>query len=423
MLITDPHAFLERLAPSTMKFGLERMHAADQALGQPWRAYRSLHVAGTNGKGSTCAFAEAILLAAGCKVGFYSSPHLERVNERIRVDGEDVSDAELAGLCERICAAYAPAGQPGHENSLTYFEFLTAAALLHFRERKVDVAIVEVGLGGRLDASNVITPTASVIATIGFDHTEYLGSTLGLIAREKAGILKPGVPAAVLTREPEALAAIRDQARSVAAGPLFFGGDDFLLERDGSLRLPNRAPLRDVTLSLAGDHQRGNAALAALAATLVQPSVSDEAIRSGLSRARWPGRLERIDGVLLDGAHNREGARALAEELGRYEKPVHLVFGALGDKDVRGMLEALIPRARTLLWTTPRSPRALTPEAFMALAKPLASNGCDVRVCSSASEAIGQAREAAARDGGQVVVAGSLYLIGEARAWLRSRSI
>jgi dihydrofolate synthase/folylpolyglutamate synthase len=391
----DPHAFLESLAPSTMKFGLDRMRAADAALGQPWRKYRSLHVAGTNGKGSTCAFSEAILREAGLSVGLYTSPHLERVNERIRINGRDISDGELQLCIEAVCQAYPPAADPKHDDTLTYFEFLTAAALWSFARHKVDVAIIEVGLGGRLDATNVITPTACAITTIGFDHTEYLGDTLAKIAAEKAGILKPGVPAAVLTREPEALGAIERVAKDVGA-PLKLAGRDFDL-------------VEGVQLALAGDHQRGNAALAVQAVSLLQP-VSDEQVRAGLASARWPGRLERLNGVLLDGAHNAEGARALAIYLDSLHKPVHLVFGALGDKDVAAMVDALAPRAAHAYLVKPDSPRALDPDRYLAQVR----EKCPAEAQPDLASAIAAAR-AAAGERGQVVVAGSLYLVGPAR--------
>jgi dihydrofolate synthase/folylpolyglutamate synthase len=411
----NPHTFLDSLAPSTMKLGLDRMLACDAALGHPWRTYRSLHVAGTNGKGSTSAFAEAIFRAAGKKVGLYTSPHLEAVNERIRVDGLDASDAELAAGIEAIVRAYPPAGEPTHEEALTYFEFLTALALWLFRERGCEVAVVEVGLGGRLDATNVLTPAAWVIATIGLDHTEYLGNTIGAIAREKAGIIKPGVPGAILTTDPEALAAIREVAASQGVSGLEFPRD-FGLDRapGGQVRLPGRA-ISGVSLALAGAHQLGNASLAAAGATLTSRDLSDDAIRAGLATARWPGRLERVGDVLLDGAHNADGAAALAYELERMDGPIHLLFGVLGDKDAARILQLLVPKVAGLHVVAPSNPRALAPEKVLALL-PV---GTQARAHGSVPQAIAEARAAVAQTGrGQVVVAGSLYLVGEARRWL-----
>lgn len=406
----NPHAFLDSLAPSTMKFGLERMRAADAALGQPWTKYRSLHVAGTNGKGSTCAFAEAILREAGLLVGLYTSPHLERVNERIRVDGAEISDRDLARGIDAVCAAHPPAADPKHPDTLTYFEFLTALAFWRFRDAGVDAAVVEVGLGGRLDATNVITPTACAIATIGFDHTEYLGNTLAQIAGEKAGILKKGVPAAVLTDVPEARASIERIAAEVGA-PLKLHGRDFELQGD-TLRLGDER-ISPVTLSLAGAHQKGNAALAAQSVRLLEPGLGEWAIRDGLATATWPGRLETVNGVLLDGAHNGEGARALASHLRSLNKPVHLVFGALGDKDLDAMVAALAPVAARLYLVRPDSPRAIEPEK---LRERLGADS-PAGVYPSLESALDAARKGAGGEG-LAVVAGSLYLVGPARRLL-----
>jgi len=412
--VIDPHAFLDALAPSTLKLGLARMRAADAALGHPWRAYRALHVAGTNGKGSTCAFAEAMLRAGGHRVGLYTSPHLERVNERIQLDGRPITDLELARGIDAVCAAYPPAADPAHPDALTYFEFLTALALWTFRAHGVALAVVEVGLGGRLDATNVITPAACAIATIGLDHTEYLGDTLGEIAAEKAGILEPGVPAAVLTQNPEALGAIEQVAREVGA-PLSRMGVDFAVEGH-DLRVGD-ARFGPVSLALAGDHQKDNAALAVQAALLLDPQLDRGAIVAGLARARWPGRLERLGDVLLDGAHNPEGARALARYLKSLHRPIHLVFGALADKDVPAMLDALLPGVATAHLVAPPNPRARDPHAHLAQAQALTR----AQVEPSLEQALARARQAARADGGQAVVAGSLFLVGAARRHLNAR--
>jgi dihydrofolate synthase/folylpolyglutamate synthase len=400
----NPHAFLEALTPSTMKFGLERMRAVDAALGHPWRAYRTLHVAGTNGKGSTCAFAESILRVHGLKVGLYSSPHLEKVNERIRVHGAQITDAQLERGIAAINGAY-------QGDALTYFEFLTALALWHFRQEQVDVGIIEVGLGGKLDGTNIITADVAAIATIAFDHREFLGNTRGAIASEKAGILKAGKPAAVLTRQPEALKAIDAIAAQVGA-PLKHAGVDFGIE-EGVLRV-GAVQLGTVQLALAGAHQLGNASLAAQATLLLYPQLTASTIRDGLARAQWPGRLETVGGVLLDGAHNLEGAQALAAHLRTLRRPVHLIFGARADKDVAEMVEALGPAATALYLVAPASPRALQPASYLERARSYARTVA----LASLGEALDAARTASALDGGQVVVAGSLYLVGPARTLL-----
>jgi dihydrofolate synthase / folylpolyglutamate synthase len=399
----DPHAYLASLKPFAMRLGLERMERALEALCHPERALRVLHVAGTNGKGSTCAMAAQALREAGHRTGLYTSPHLVRFNERIAVDGDAIDDGALVREVEAIRRAcpWHDAGAEGER--LTYFEFATLAALLHFAERAVDAAVVEVGLGGRFDATSVVRPIACAVSRIALDHTETLGSSLAAIAAEKAGIMKPGVPVAVAHgQEPEALRAL-EEAASRRGSPLVV------------------APARfEGPVGLAGPHQRGNAALAAAALRLVDRAglaVPDSAISAGIARARWPGRLETVGGVLLDGAHNPDGAAALAAALPALHpgRPVELVFGVLADKDERDMLCALAPAVRALHLVAPRSPRARAPASYLPLAASLVEGRADVH--GSIEDALACARRAAG-DGALVALAGSLYLVGEARAIL-----
>jgi dihydrofolate synthase/folylpolyglutamate synthase len=398
----DVHAYLASLQPLAMRLGLERMERALAALGHPERALRVLHVAGTNGKGSTCAMAAAALAAAGHRVGLYTSPHLVRFHERIALGGEPIDDAALARLAAEIRRAcpWHDAGAEGER--LTYFEFATLLALLHFAREGASAVVLEVGLGGRHDATNAVRPLACAIARIGLDHTEILGPTLDAIAREKAGILKPGVPAAIAAGQPpEALRALREEAARRGA-PLTVA-----------------PPAWDGPIALAGPHQRGNAALAAEALRLLAGAgveVGEAAIATGIATARWPGRLETVAGVLLDGAHNPDGAAALAAALAALHpgRRVELVFGVLADKDHEGMLRALAPAVGALHLVTPRSPRGRAPESYLPLARSLAT---DVDAHASAAEAIACARRRAGA-GGVVCVAGSLYLVGEARALL-----
>lgn len=398
----DPHAYLASLQPLAMRLGLERMERALDALGHPERSLRILHVAGTNGKGSTCAMAAQALREAGHRTGLYTSPHLVRFNERIALDGEPIDDAALDRLASEVRRAC-----PWHDASasgdrLTYFEFATLLALLRFAEARADAVVLEVGLGGRFDATNVVRPAVSAVSRIGLDHTELLGETLGAIAGEKAGIFKAGVPGVVAhAQPPEAMEVLRSEA-----------------ERRGT-PLTVAPPAYPGPVSLAGQHQRGNAALAAAALRLLDAAgvaVPEEAIGRGIARARWPGRLETVSGVLLDGAHNPDGAAALASALSSLHpgKPVELVFGVLADKDHRGMLRALAPAVRGLHLVAPQSPRARPPATYRDLARGLAAA---VHEHASANEAIACARSAAGPDG-VACVAGSLYLVGEARALL-----
>jgi dihydrofolate synthase/folylpolyglutamate synthase len=399
----DLHAYLASLKPLAVRLGLERMERALDALGRPERELRVLHVAGTNGKGSTCAMAAQALREAGHRTGLYTSPHLVRFNERIAVDGRPIDDLDLsrAVVALRRACPWHDAGR--EEERLTYFEVATLAALLHFAWRAVDVAVVEVGLGGRFDATNVVRPIACAVSRIALDHAEMLGGSLAAIAGEKAGIMKPGVPVAVAGgQEPEAMQAL-EAAASRRGAPLVVAPATF-----------------DGPVGLAGPHQRGNAALAAAALRLVDAAglhVPEPAISGGISRARWPGRLETVGGVLLDGAHNPDGAAALAEALAALHpgRPVELVFGVLADKDEENMLRALAPSVRALHLVAPRSPRARAPSTYLALAASLVEGRVDAH--GSVDEALACARRAA-QDGAVVALGGSLYLVGEARATL-----
>ncbi|HVP66905.1 MAG TPA: cyanophycin synthetase [Anaeromyxobacteraceae bacterium] len=398
----QPKAYLDSLQPLAMRFGLERMERALAGLGRPDRTFPILHVAGTNGKGSTCAMAAAALKAAGHRVGLYTSPHLVRFHERIQVDGQPIPDEVLAARIEEVRRAcpWHDTGDPAER--LTYFEFATLLGLLHFAREGVGVAVVEVGLGGRFDATNAVVPRVAAVSRIGLDHVQLLGNTLDAIAREKAGIFKRGVPAVVAAAQaPEALAALRDEARRRLA-PFHVADEGW----------PG-------ALGLRGPHQRGNAALAAAALRLLDASgvrVGEECVRQGLAEARWPGRLEEVAGVVLDGAHNPDGAAALAAALPVLYpgQPVELVFGVLADKDHEGMLRALGPAVRRIHLVAPDSPRARPPSGY----RDLAARHCDaVDVHDACLAAIACAKDAAA-DGAAVCVAGSLYLVGEARRLL-----
>lgn len=410
-------AYLAGLNPSGIKLGLERVRAALEALGHPERRAPVLHVAGTNGKGSTSAFAAAALRAAGHKVGLYTSPHLVRVNERFNVGGEDIS-SELLGrrvleVLERYPAALA--------EPLTYFEFGTVVALWHFAREDVDVAVLEVGLGGRLDATNVAPATVSVVTPVSFDHMEFLGGSLGAIAAEKAAILKPGVPAVVARQEPEALATLESVARRVGA-PLLLEGRDFAAE-EGAEGLCYRGPrftLEGLTLSLRGPHQRQNAAVALAALEQLDArgvAVPEAAVRTGLATACWPGRLEEIDrrpAVVLDGAHNPAGVAALLASLRALYpgRRLHCVFGVVADKAWGPMLRALLPHCASVHLTPLETPRSLAPEHYVEEARTLCG---DVTACSSLEEALSGARAKAGPDD-VVLCTGSLFLVGSVRA-------
>lgn len=398
----EPASYLDGLQPLAMRFGLERMERALAALGHPERRYPVLHVAGTNGKGSTCAMAAAALAAAGHRVGLYTSPHLSRFNERIAVDGAPIGDAALAARIEEVRRACPWHDAGPEEERLTYFEFATLLGLLEFAARQVAAAVVEVGLGGRWDATNAVAaPAVTAVARIGLDHTQLLGDTVEQVAREKAGIFKAGVPAVVHGDQPPGVLEVLRAEAARRGAPLTLAGT------------------WEGPVGLRGPHQRANAGLAAAALRSLEGRglpIGEPAIARGIAGATWPGRLEELGGVLLDGAHNPQGAAALAAALGAMHpgRPVELVFGVLADKDHAGMLAALRPAIRRLHAIPPRSPRARAPAEVQALA---ASLGLPADVHPDLPQALACARAHAA-DGALVCVGGSLYVVGEARTLL-----
>jgi dihydrofolate synthase/folylpolyglutamate synthase len=405
-------AYLESLKPQQIILGLDRVEKVLERLGHPERAYPTLHVAGTNGKGSVCAMTSAALQAAGLRTGLYTSPHLVRFEERIAIDGVEISGEDLASGVEQLLEA---AG----DVPLTYFEFGTVLAFLHFRRHHVGVAVLETGLGGRLDATNVVLPVATAITSIGLDHMEILGNTVTDIAREKAGILKPGVPCAVAAPSAEVAAVLEARAREVGC-ELFVEGRDFSLNQ-GRYRGPSWQ-LDDVQVGLRGPHQLHNAAVALGLLELASRRVfiGPAAAAEGLRQVRWPGRLETftVNGieVVLDGAHNPQGAQALAAALLALwpDRRIHLVFGALAEKDVAGMIGPVFPMAASATLAAPHNPRARAPEELAASAPRLCPQ---VSVAASVTAALEHALRRA-KPGELVVVYGSLYVVGEARAVL-----
>jgi dihydrofolate synthase/folylpolyglutamate synthase len=409
-------AYLASRSRFGIKFGLETIRALTEALGSPQRASPALLVAGTNGKGSVMAYLDAVLRASGHRVGRYTSPHLLRVNERIAVDGREIGAAALAasvGRVRRAANRLVRAGRiPAHP---TYFEVLTAAAFDHFRRRRVQVALLEVGMGGRLDATNVSEPIVSAIVSVDWDHEAYLGGTLAAIALEKAGVMRPGRATIVGRLVPE-LRAVLD-AEAARVGARLVGAWDGAAVADSGGLLTVRTPRRCYAglKPLPGAHQVGN--------LLVALRLLEEAERAGLAveasrvaeaiaGVRWPGRLQYFAGrppLLLDGAHNAAGARALAGYLAELASCV-LVFGVMEDKDVAAMAEALFPRAREVVLVRAPGKRAASPAAIVARAGPPAARA---HTATGLAEALRLAR-ALARPDEPVVVAGSLYLVGAA---------
>ncbi|HUS05914.1 MAG TPA: folylpolyglutamate synthase/dihydrofolate synthase family protein [Bryobacteraceae bacterium] len=378
----------------SLKLGLGPITKLLAALANPQKSFPSIHVAGTNGKGSTCAMIEAGLRAAGIRTGLFTSPHLVEPTERIQINGIPATSEEFLSAFHQVHAAAEELLASGElEYHPSYFETVTAMAFLLFRARKIDLAVVEVGLGGRLDATNVLQPEICVITAIDFDHEAILGGSLELIAAEKAGILKAGTKAVFSRQRPEADQVIRNRAAQLAI-PVTSTGEG---------PLPIRCPL-------AGEHQIQNAltAVAVLQLLGIGPA--------GIEQTKWPGRLElvaRRPDILLDGAHNPAGARALAAYIRQIKSSrcVWMIYGAMRDKSVQEITEILFPVADKVILTAATSSRAVRPHALLPSVQHAA-----VQVAPDVAAALAIARTAPVDD--LVVVAGSLYVVGEARALL-----
>lgn len=395
-------------AAKGMDFKLDRVARALERLGNPQQQFPSIHVAGTNGKGSVAAMLHAMLGAGGHRVGLYTSPHLVRFTERIQVGDREISEPRVVELADELRRASAGI-------DLTFFELGTVMAFVHFARSNVDVAVIEVGLGGRLDATNVIDPVVSVINTIGFDHTEFLGETIEAIAAEKGGIIKPGRPV-VLGRMPgDAERVIRRIAAERGAAVVGLGQDfDATVDERGISFAGLGLSLSGLTLGLRGAHQVDNMATALATLMQLPPTlaVGETAMREGLAAVRWPGRLEQIGGeplVVLDGAHNLEGTRALVHELRTIAdgRPIHVLFAVMRDKPWAAMIAQLAPICASAVVTEVLPPRG----AAAADVAAVWARYCPTAVVRDPAAAWAQVRSYAKR-GELVLVTGSLFLIG-----------
>ena len=437
-----------RYAPE--HFDLGRIERLTALFDNPQDRFKAIHIAGTKGKGSTAAMIASILRAAGYKTGLYTSPHLHTFRERIQLDGQLISEEAVADLIERL--------QPlvSQIEDLTTFEIMTALAFLYFAEKEVDLAVLEVGMGGRLDASNIVTPLVAVITSLSYDHTPYLGSTLPLIAREKAGIIKDGAVVVSAPQSPEAMAVIEEVCQERGAllfrvgeqwtwqgGETNLEGQSFTVHlnnpgaRSGDLRPSGRQvydflshePRRHrYWMPLLGEHQLVNATTAVAVAELLPGlgvHISQEAIAQGLRQVRWPGRLEvlsRAPFLVVDGAHNADSAHKLAAALRKcfqYER-LFLIFGASLEKDVDGMLRELLPLAHRVIVTQAQHPRAT---AVQPLREELLARGYEPLASNSVAEALDCAlRLAQERD--LICATGSLFVAAEVReAWARRQGV
>jgi dihydrofolate synthase/folylpolyglutamate synthase len=424
-----------------IKLGLANITALLRHLENPQAGLRAVHIAGSNGKGSTAAFLTSILRQAGYRVGLYTSPHLIDFTERIQVGGVPIAEDRVVRLTDRIrevvgdmeksgelwpdsSISSLPAGFDPQKATITFFEFTTAMAFVYFREEGVDLAILETGMGGRLDATNVIDPLLALISPISMEHQQYLGKTLLQVAGEKAGIIKPGRPLLTTARQPRVVGLLEEKCREVQA-PFYAHGRDFQGRRTGPQMMDFRGRhdrWKGLRLGLAGSHQVLNASLALAAAEMLMEMgfpLKEEHLRNGLAETKWPGRLERVGDsppILLDGAHNPGATRILKKALEEEfpHRRLILVLGIMGDKEIGKMMSNLAPLADLLVLTRPNMERAASLELLRKHASPWKKPALEIGDVGGALE---KARGEAGRED-LVVVTGSLYTVGEARAYL-----
>jgi len=441
----DSIAYLYGLQKYGIKLGLENTIRLLSLLNNPQNSFRSIHIAGTNGKGSTAAMIASILRAAGFRVGLFTSPHLVSFTERIRVDNVEIREAEVAELTREI-RNIIPASQPspaaiqdmdqttirGQQPFLpTFFEFVTALGFLYFKRKGVEWAVVETGMGGRLDATNILTPAVSVITHTSYDHREFLGQTLREISGEKAGIIKEGVPVVSSAQEAEVIEVIAEKAAEMGSSLHVYGKDFFSdpgnIDMHGiTFSYEGKERMNGLRISLTGLHQVENASVAIRATELCmgKGAVPSYAVREGLAHAQWPGRLELIEqegrayDYLIDGAHNPSASKALADSLQKYFIPFYdkvvLIMGVMADKDMEAMMKPLLPLASEVIFTAPEYERAASPVRLAEYAK---AQGFSARVKDSVKASMELARELTGKGPQKtlIVITGSFYTIGEAK--------
>ncbi len=408
--------YLYGLQKYGIKFGLNCTNKLLARVGNPHHKLRFIHIAGTNGKGSTAAILSRILREHGIKAGLYTSPHLVRFAERFRLNDEEVSTERILQVFEKIRATLDESQSP------TFFEMTTAMAFQYFFEEQADFVIAETGMGGRLDATNVISPEVCVITNVGFDHQQFLGSTLSSIGREKAGIIKKGIPVVTGALQPVIQGILKTACMDKAA-PLYRFKSEFRVRRNsnGSFQyqgIERRLP--SLNLNLMGPHQVGNAALALAALEVLEQkhiiSLRPERVEHAMREVKWPARLEVLETnptIILDGAHNPQGAESLRIALKEdftYKK-LHLVMGIMADKDIVGILRRLLPLAETAIFTRPRYSRGANPDDVRKMARPYIQK---YYVIPEAASAIQEARNMARPDD-LICITGSLYFAGEVK--------
>jgi dihydrofolate synthase/folylpolyglutamate synthase len=414
MTYQETLAYIYGLARFGMRPGLERISAVLSALGDPQMALKIVHVAGTNGKGSTAAFLASIATAGGYRVGLFTSPHLIRFTERMRIDGEEIDEEAVVRLAGRVIAAATP--------ETTFFEIVTAMAFLYFAEEQVDLAVIEAGMGGRMDATNCASGILSILTPISLDHCQYLGDTLADIVLEKSGVIRTGCPVVVSGQTAEARLML-ERRSAVEGSPCYCYGKEFFSswERGGLAYGGIGTQLSGLTPGIAGQYQAENAAAALCAAELLAArgfALGPAEFRTGIESARWPGRMELFGsspGILLDGAHNGAGAAALAASLANIPHArLLLVAGVMGDKDIAGIMKPLLPVADHVFAVSPGIGRACPSPLLAAYCR---AQGADVVDAGGVAEGLSLAVSTAGPED-LVLVCGSLFTVGEARAFL-----
>jgi dihydrofolate synthase/folylpolyglutamate synthase len=429
MAYTDLIEWMFNLERFGIKLGLENITEFLSRTGNPHRDFRSVHVTGTNGKGSVCAFLASILRESGLKVGLYTSPHLVDFRERITIDGEMISEEDVVRLGNDLRGTMENMARESSEKQLTFFGFTTGLAFKYFSEKKVDIAVLEVGMGGRMDATNVVSPEVAVITRIGLEHTAYLGNTVAEIAREKAGIIKQGVPVVCSDRNPESLSVVMSTCQRKDAR-LTLVDEDFRVANvktglDGtSFDFEGEAIIRDLGTRLIGAYQAENAGVAIAAAERLKEigyPISADAVRDGVFRTIWPGRLDvrsKEPLLVLDGSHNPEGVHTSCAALSSIGlTPLTFVVACMSDKDARGIVSALAPHASKMIVTEVKVGRSAKASHLAELAE--ASYTGEVVLEGDPAKAMVEAFSDMSGKG--VCAIGSFYLVGEVMKWLGTR--
>jgi dihydrofolate synthase/folylpolyglutamate synthase len=413
-------AYLFSLQRFGIKLGLSNITTLLKLLGNPHQRLRCIHIAGTNGKGSTAAFLQSILKHSGYRAGLFTSPHLVSFTERIRINDREIAQRRVADLVTKIRYLC----QNSNLETITFFEFITALALTYFAEEEADPVVVEVGMGGRLDATNVLQPMVSIITSISLEHQMYLGTSLKQIANEKAGIIKRATPLITGVRQPSVISVMRTRCKQLKAR-FYLAGTDIEGKKSGTARFNYKGfdrTLTGLSPSLIGDYQIRNATLALGAAELLCRSginITEQSMRNGIQKARWPGRMERVGNaptIVLDGAHNPEAWQAMKKSLRRYFswKNLYMIIGVMQDKDISRMIEILTPGAHTVIFCKPKIERAASPGM---IAEHISRRAAKTILWIDDTVAALQAALQKASADDLICVTGSLFTVGEAREY------